>query len=544
MRAAPHFRISSGTALIAFCAGCAASPSAGEAWIRVNQIGFRPEDHKIAVLMSEAPLAGHFEVGNFSADLGPDQGRFGAFEHHYRLEFTALRRPGRHVVRSGRWRSSEFVVGPDAWSGVPEKLLGFIRLQRCGANPVTGRTCHGEDGFDALTGRRVDLTGGWHDAGDRIKHVITTSWCVAALFLAGEEEEARLGAAFLRKVHPDPETIYVQVGDDRDHTGGWTFWHEDRVDYGQGPGGPRAAWRATGAPEGPKYRNTSTGLASLAGRCAAALALAGDIAAARTLYRLAKDRPGCAQSVPVRAPHHYGERTFHDDLEWAAVELYRATGEAPFLEEAVRFAHLSQDEGWMGRHRHGHYEFFPYVNLAHWRLHDVADEHTKRRLAEYYRSGLEEVQIRAEANPWRLGTPLVWCSTNDAIGFATQAVLYERMTGDTSYRGLATEVRDWIFGRNPWGVSFVTGVPEGGSCATRVHHPFARLGGPAPAGGLVDGPVSAEVFRSLPISGLGPDRFARFQSDWALYHDDVQDFATNEPILDGTVSLLLLLRLW
>jgi hypothetical protein len=198
----------------------------------------------------------------------------------------------------------------------------------------------------------------------------------------------------------------------------------------------------------------------------------------------------------------------------------------------------------MGKDKHGHYEFFPYVNLAHWRLYPLVDPGVKERLAAYYRSGLEQVRDRALRNPYRYGTPLVWCSTNDAIAFATQARLYERMTGDAQFRPLAAEARDWIFGRNPWGVSFVLGVPEGGVAASRPHHMFYKLAHTLPKGGLVDGPVTRAINESLKFSRFGPDPLAHFQSDVAVYHDEFADFSTNEPIIDGTVSLLLLLDLW
>jgi hypothetical protein len=491
----------------------------GGVWIRANTVGYLPDDPKIAIVASDEPLSGRAAIGRLSVDLGPDEGAWGPFRHHYRVDFTALREPGRHTIRV-RSVELDVLIDADAYRPVEEKLRRFLQLQRCGDNPVTGKKCHQKDGVDA------DLVGGWHDAGDGLKHMITTSWCAAALFLAGELDEARWGAAMIRKLHP---TLYVQVADDRDHAG-FRLWHEDKVDYGFGAGRP--GWKATGKPEGPKYRNASTGLASLAGRCAAVMALAGDLETAKAFYRLAKENPGCAQSVPVQAPYYYGERTFHDDLEWAAVELHRATRDPKYLEEAVRFAHLAHDESWMGRALHGHYEFFPYVNLAHWRLHEIADEETRRRLATYYRNGLEEVRRRAESNPWRLGTPLVWCSTNNAVAFATQALLYERMTGDRTYRTLAAEARDWIFGRNPWGAVFV-GVRD-------PHHPFG-----AQAEGLVDGPLYREINRQFEkYFAIQDDPLARFQSDAAVYHDHRSDFSTNEPILDGSVSLLFLLRSW
>jgi endoglucanase len=554
----------------------------GEVWLRVNQVGYWPDDPKIAILSSAVPLSGRFEVGEFAADIGADAGAWGPFAHNYRLDFTALRTPGRYVIRFGEQRSPEFTIGTDAYREVAPRLLEFMRLQRCGRNPVTGENCHQQDAIDTETQERRDLGGGWHDAADRIKHMITTTYCVAALYLAGADDEARYGAQLVAKIHPDPNTIYVQIGDDRDHGPPAVLWHEDQTDYGWGAGGPRSAWPAVDRPAGPKYRNASTGAASLAGRTAAALALAGRIEAAKSAYALARARPGCAMSVPVKAPHYYGERSYFDDLEWGAIELYIATREPEYLRQACEYAPRVGASEWLGHvaevaatgsatstsattsvpstsrpatvapasqpvsmpARHGHYECFPYVNLAHWRLYEHADAETRGKLVGYYRTALENARRLAVQNPYRLGTPLVWCSTNDVIALATQAVLYERMTGDRQFRPLAAEARDWIFGRNPWGVSFVIGVPAGGDAASRPHHLFWKLRQQLPAGGLVDGPVYKDINDSLKFGDFGVDRLARFQSDAGVYHDAFEDFSTNEPIIDGTVSLLLLLHVW
>jgi len=518
--------------------------AAEQTWIRVNHVGYLPDDPKIALLSSDVPLEGKFVVGNHAADIGPDQGAWGPFAHNYRLDFSSVRGPGRYRVKFGRIESPEFAIGEDAYQDVPGALLQFMQLQRCGENPITGMKCHQEDGFDTTTGEMVDLVGGWHDAGDRLKHMITTSYCVAALFLADAPDEARHGADLVKKLHPSRDVLYVQIGDDRDHMPPNTLWHDDKSDYGRGPGGPRAAWRASGEPEGPKYKNKSSGLANLAGRSAAAMVLAGDLEAAKSLYKLAQAKPGVAMSVPVRAPYYYGESSYFDDLEWAATELYIASGEQQYLDDAIRYADQAGDNRWMGTDQHGHYEFFPYVNLAHWRLYPHADAEAQERLAGYYRAGLERVRQRAEKNPYRLGTPLVWCSTNDVVALATQARLYELMTDDTTYRPLAAEARDWIFGRNPWGVSMVIGVPKEGRHASRPHHLFYKLANHLPVGGLVDGPVSKEINDSLKFDTFTDPELEHFQSDVAVYHDQFADFSTNEPIIDGTVSLLLLVHVW
>lgn len=541
----PAFVTSAWACLLA--AAAAPGPAADavpRSWIRVNNVGYLPDDPKIAVLSSAVALDGEFSVGDHSAGIGPDLGPWGPFAHNYRLDFSCLRDAGRYRIRCGTVESPEFTIGDDAYADVPAALLEFMRLQRCGDNPITGEKCHQQDGFDTTTDEMVDLVGGWHDAGDRLKHMITTSYCVAALFLADARDEARHGAELVKKLHPAPDVLYVQIGDDRDHMPPHTLWHDDKSDYGRGPGGSRAAWRATGAPEGPKYRNESSGLANLAGRCAAALVLGGDVEAATSLYALAQARPGVAMSVPVRARYYYGESSSFDDLEWAATELFIATGEKRYLDDAIRWADRAGDNPWMGTDTHGHYEFFPYVNLAHWRLHPHVDAPTQKRLAEYYRAGLERIRQRAERNPYRLGTPLVWCSTNDVVALATQARLYELMTGETTYRQLAAEARDWIFGRNPWGVSLVVGVPKTGRHASRPHHLFHKLADHLPVGGLVDGPVSKEINDRFKFDAISDPELAPFQSDVAVYHDQYADFSTNEPIIDGTVSLLLLLHVW
>jgi peptidoglycan/xylan/chitin deacetylase (PgdA/CDA1 family) len=73
---------------------------------------------------------------------------------------------------------------------------------------------------------------------------------------------------------------------------------------------------------------------------------------------------------------------------------------------------------------------------------------------------------------------------------------------------------------------------------------FYKLANHLPVGGLVDGPVSKEINDSLKFDAFADPELEHFQSDVAVYHDQFADFSTNEPIIDGTVSLLLLLKVW
>ena len=61
-------------------------------------------------------------------------------------------------------------------------------------------------------------------------------------------------------------------------------------------------------------------------------------------------------------------------------------------------------------------------------------------------------------------------------------------------------------------------------------------------GGLLDGPVYRSIYQNLKgISLHQPDEYARFNTGCIVYHDDLGDYSTNEPIMDGTANLTYLL---
>ena len=64
-------------------------------------------------------------------------------------------------------------------------------------------------------------------------------------------------------------------------------------------------------------------------------------------------------------------------------------------------------------------------------------------------------------------------------------------------------------------------------------------------GGLVDGPIAAKTYKSLRGLHLNqPDEFEEFQTAELVYHDDVGDYSTNEPTMDGTADSILMMVLW
>jgi hypothetical protein len=53
--------------------------------------------------------------------------------------------------------------------------------------------------------------------------------------------------------------------------------------------------------------------------------------------------------------------------------------------------------------------------------------------------------------------------------------------------------------------------------------------------------VYRSIFQNLKgIALRDSDEYARFNTGFIVYHDDIGDYSTNEPIMDGTASLLYL----
>ncbi|OHD68023.1 MAG: hypothetical protein A2177_07955 [Spirochaetes bacterium RBG_13_68_11] len=118
----------------------------------------------------------------------------GPMGDHLVGEFTALRRPGcyRVMLPAAAGWSHPFVVSDGAFSRLPPILLDFVHAQRCGAFEDSLRgPCHLDDAVRSDTGEPVDVSGGWHDAGDLRKWMTTTPLPVLGFFALGD----RLGFA-------------------------------------------------------------------------------------------------------------------------------------------------------------------------------------------------------------------------------------------------------------------------------------------------------------------------------------------------------------
>jgi hypothetical protein len=574
------------------------SPAAAPALaIRINQLGYLPNAPKTAVACALADSSAGapspavtFVIRDTSGRVvqpprsARSDGAFGPCAATYRLGFSAIRAPGRYRIVIGDVQSPVVRISARAYAGAADTLLYYMRQQRSGFNPTLRDSVHRHDGIivdhPTRTGEFINVSGGWADAADYLQYVTTSATATHVMLKARRDfprafadrfaadglpgpnavddalDEARHGLDWLLRMFPDDSTMFNQLADDRDHAY-FDLPSSDSADYGWGKGKERPVYPCTGRPQGLfSGKNRSTGYASTAGKYAATFALAAQAYQssnptfakhlrdrALAAYALGVKYPGTCQTAPGRSPYFYEEESWADDMELGAAELYALTHERRFLRDALAYAAKEPVTPWMGADTARHYEWYPWINHGHDEIWRVSDAATKRLMASYYRQGLDRVVARAKSNGFRVGIPFIWCSNNLMSAFATQALLYRRMTGDDRYREYEAAALDWLFGANPWGTSMVIGLPWSGVWPHDPHSVMAKqIGIETQLGGLVDGPVYRSIFANLRgIRLLEADEYAPFNTGFIVYHDDLGDYSTNEPIMDGTGMLTYLL---
>lgn len=542
--------------------------------IHLNQIGCLPHEPKRAVIAATGRvLGGGFVVvddavvptvryrGMLTDYRKLPQTPTGHFARHFIADFSLFTRPGRYRLRlSDGHLSVPFTIGDDIYEQVVPLVLQYFDVQRCGPQESEHRgPCHTDDGIISggpRSGQKMDTSGGWHDAGDYLKFVETTSYVAALMLFAYDHcaahydralaeyslrgglplplAYAKIGLDWLLKMHPHPDEFYYQVGDDTDHNS-WRLPEQDTPAHNP-KWRPRPVFYGIGA--------------NLAGRTAAALAMASRLyrpydqafaarclEAAKSVYALGLKHPEIVTTKPF---DFYPELTWQDDMEWGAIDLYKATGEPKYLKQALAFAHLAGPAD-------TYTSVYDVHTLAHSTLYPHAPAADKKRLLEYLRSDAEDIRAASQASPYGLGTEYVWGTAEAAAGAAISCLVYADLSGDNSYRDIARYQRDFILGTNPFSLCCLIGV--GTQFPLFPHHPVANLKNIELTGAIVGGPADLKTYQEQHTS-LSKTEFAAqspspiLNEDRAdqtnVYHDVVEDYVTNEPANDYTAKFLLL----
>ncbi len=539
--------------------------SVAAAPIRLNSVGYLVNADKVAVF-AVGRKGDTFLVRDVAAGREVHRGQLFAIakrgdtlEPLYSANFTAVRAPGHYQLQLLDGPSSPtFEISNDIYNWPFCCVMRGMYLCRCGAavecefaGQKFGHTaCHTEDGYldhaGGPAGAHRDGSGGWHDAGDYNKYTVNSAFTVGMLLCAWEDHKDRLASLkfrvsphrnsipdYLDEIRWELEWLLKMQADD-----GSVFHKlsalkfcgyvmpeadDDRRYFGPWGSAATADFAAVTAQAARVYQPYD---APFSDRC---------LAAAEKGYEFLKLHP---------EPHRPDLTAFStggyqsDDAEerlWAAVELWETTGKSIYLADFEKRISTSQGP----------------LHNANPTIKDVWDWPDVRNLAVFTyvaskRDGratdLVELTKRvvlasatrivdtARKHPYQrpLGSTYYWgcngtvarqsMNLNSAIGLDAAKELRSeiQVANRSSYRATMLDGLNYLFGKNPYGRSFVTGLGHNPpqyphdrrSIADNVKQPWP--------GYLVGGPWPTAT-------------------DW---HDDQEDYKTNEVAINWNGALI------
>jgi hypothetical protein len=518
----------------------------GEIYIRVTQIGFLPEDLKTAVILSSHKLDGKtFHLIDLASNkkvyngiIGNNKGIFGNFKYSYTIDFTKFRGIGTFKIAIENSRSYKFKIGKNLFIPVTKELMKFFAVQRCGyTNPSLHKVCHIADATSIIDGnqklnKHIDVTGGWHDAGDYVKFLNTTAITTYTLLFAYDFdknrfgfdynnnnvadilEEAKVGLDWLLRLQTDDDRLITQVQNLQDHTVGWRLPENDTLRFNRpayvGIGKNLIGIYSAALALGSRIWESDVCYSEFAERC---------IAAAEKYYALKDDVP----DVDSSGSGQYWDNNYEGKLALGAVELYETTKKTFYLKDAINFGKAAGAEYWWS---YGNISSFAHYKLA---------KYDKTFISLIGKSLL---QFKENKKDKLFDEPVVlgWGSNVTRIGTAIQAILYEKLSHSEKFDSLKINTRDFLLGKNQWGISFITNI--GIKYSKHFHHQISFIKHITLPGGFAAGPVEKNFLNSYKIKFDKKDRYKKFQTELSYYRDDRMDYVTNEPTILGNAMAL------
>lgn len=580
--------------------GAAPPPPPGA--IRLSQIGWERDGPKTAILVTPATKpqrwslidqAGvelaHGETFPFGADAAS-----GERLHRIDLGATKASAATGFRLRVGATESRPFAIAARPYaplataamaffyqqrSGVPI-LPGFVErpnLARAAGHPNERVTCFA--GTDERGVRwpgcsyRLDVTGGWYDAGDHGKYVVNggisawtlldlherlAAWGAPEAFSDGRLaipergngrddllDEARVEVVFLLAMQV-PDGARLKVAARAGGSGEAGDFQE--IDAGGLAHSKVADERWTALPTAPAddtipralYPPTTAATLNLAAVAAQAARIWRTIdpafanralVAARRAWAAAERNPALFASSNFAGSGGYGDATLDDERFWAAAELYATTREPQFARTLATSRYLDRPQGdlsWASVDQAGLATLATTAGLPsaiNGKARAAVLRLAGRFLAERTRSG------------YRLpyaSTDYAWGSNSVLLNRALMLGVAWQITHAPRYREGMVDVVDYLLGRNALDQSYVTGF--GARPMRFPHHRFWHPVDPRypapPAGVLSGGPNSIaladDVAKTMRGRCVG-------QTCWT---DDWRAFSTNEVAINWNAPLV------
>ncbi|WP_143315529.1 glycoside hydrolase family 9 protein [Clostridium sp. HBUAS56017] len=509
--------------------------------IVLNQLGYKPEDKKkivfraasedrkfrvVSTSTKEVVYEGYIN-GSINNEAAGETDRFG--------DFSSVKTPGTYTIETdGLGSSYKFTIGQDVYKNVFKDAVRFFYMQRCGQEipeSLGGKwahpACHTDLARIYGTDQKIDVSGGWHDAGDYGRYVVATSTAAADLLTAYNDNKAAFGDDFNI---PESGNGIPDVLDEIKYQLQWLLKMQDQTSGGVYhkvtcagfPGhvmpqdetaelivcpisttatGDFAAVMAMG------YENFKDIDPSLAEKC---------LAAGEKAWAYLKDKPNTPVSNPTGiVTGAYEDNDDTDERYWAAAQLFKATGDSKYDDafKALENKKISSGLGWQSV---GDFGNLAYISAK------GADQNVAGNIRNYIINEAQHIVCLDKNDGYNIpsGTKgYYWGSNMNVNNNAIFLAKAYKIFPNEEYLEYAKEHINYCFGKNSLGKCFVSGY--GTDSMKHPHHRPSIVQEKAVPGMIAGGPNSGleDPTAVAELDGLAPAR---------CYIDNQESYSTNE----------------
>lgn len=400
--------------------------------------------------------------------------------------------------------------------------------------------------IDFVTRKERDVYGGLHDAGDYGKYVVNGAWTIGMLQLHSEYfpsikniTSSNVSVDSLARIELDWMLKMQDPNGGVRHKAASANWPADEVlpnqdtftKYVMPVSTTATASFAASMAKG--YLQFKSSDPTRANRY---------LEASKKAWGFLESHPNLIMTQRTYEGKEYGgpytDSKDSDERLWAAVELFKATGESKYHQYIKN--HLPQllDKLFVGDETGPQgvpdWQNVNYMAVFSYYQSEHANSQLKTKIQRWMNRYADEVIKLQNQNPYGIAIAgkngeFNWGSNGIITTVATEMMWIYQVTGNSEHKKSAQKMLAYIFGNNPLNKSFVTGYGQ-----NPPRHPHFRLsmgGGTLPTGLLVGGPNSVETGGDVPLTSV-------WNRPRALrYKDHHRSWASNEIAINWNASL-------
>lgn len=530
----------------------------------VNQVGYFSDASKTAVVSyddKQTQKKVNFlvkEVDSGKILLKGNLDRFkifsGSGQASALIDFSSIKMEGRYqiILNDGNQETISAIFEIKK-SGLYQKLrneaLNVYTFLTCGEDGPYKDHAQDQKAVIYKTNQKIDISGGWHDAGDYGKYVVNGAFSVGLMLTASDYFPEKFNYE-IGKVPNDSDQrsdFYSQMKTELD----WML----KMQNDKGGVYHKAAsekWpMSSTAPEEDNFVKSvmpvsTTATADFAAVMARAARMYQKtdsaeakkyLEASEKAWIFLENNPDLIMTEKKYEGSEFGgpytDKNDRDERLWAAAELFRATKSEKYkiyLEKNLSSALENLKTGeWNNCH-----------SLALFALYPAASGKNKALIEAWMKKyALRLIHLQKD-NPYGVAVEknhLVWGSNSDILTSALNLLIISKTLNEKKYKNAALEMLNYVLGKNPLQMSYVTGA---GTVTPKQPHYRPTMSGKhsLPPGMLVGGPYSEDDYAGdTVIAGLSD------KASYLRYEDNKESWTTNEIAINWNAALLSVLSI-